>query len=396
MFIRKEKYISYNRAQIPLSGYIGQTVASKIPENLIACMEKFAAEMLVMESNLVANGFNLLTRLDRGTAAEGVFQTLASGGIRTHVFTTEPLQPPYVANSNLTINAYLPIGERYYKFGDAETIPIYFKVTLGFQGTSTTALYARPYLLIEFFQSEGFISASNYWISHANANYNLSSPGSGARPFSLCFAANSSNLIISLGTDQGSISNIDFRHWGYVDSPIISEHRVFRPILFSKAHAPDVDLGDKNYIAVVHTSPVTRKTGTSNGEDSMLIGSTSTVDQTTPAPMLFSALSSENFYGGVGIPRTVNSNYSTSVRVAKPFFMDYFVVTEQLGVIEFHGLKYAPIMDRINFNVQIGTIPMRGITREFYQMPCIGPLAFEFNSLAWQNRAHTISLVADE
>ena len=397
MFVHNETYLTYDRSAMliyNLTGYLGSTVASCVPETVIACVENFASAMLAMENNLASNGFTQLEVLSRGTVGESVFQDILDGNIRTHVFTSNPTNSPIGKSPTLSSNKRLSIAERYYKFGDSDTLPIYFKVSLGFIGTAVASSnkFARPFVSIEFYSSDLFISPIHYWQSNVYATYDPASPGTGSRPFAFCYAANNNNLVISFGSDQGGDNN-DITHAGYNATATYSPARFFRPVMFSKAHAPDVDLGEKTHLAMVHIPIITEKNGSSNGEDAITLSASYMRSQNYP-PVLLSPISNEQYFCTMGIPRTSNS--LAAARVTKPFVMDYFIVSDDLGVVEFDGLMYAPILDRHNFGVNIGTHVVRGVLKSVYQMPMLMISSFEYELGNWKNRAHTISLVADE
>lgn len=397
MFVHNETYLTYDRSAMliyNLTGYLGSTVASCVPETVIACVENFASAMLAMENDLASNSFTQLEVLSQGTVGENIFQDILDGNIRTHVFTSNPTNSPVGRAPTLSSNKRLSIAERYYKFGDSETLPIYFKVSLGFIGTAVASgnRFARPFVSIEFYSSDLFISPIHYWQSNVYAVYDPSGPGSGSRPFAFCYAANNNNLVISFGSDQGGDSN-DVIHAGYNAAATYSSARFFRPVMFSKAHAPDVDLGEKTHLAMVHIPIITEKSGNSNSEDAITLSASYLKSQNYP-PVLLSPISNEQYFCTMGIPRTSNS--LAVARVTKPFVMDYFIVSDELGVVEFDGLMYAPVLDRHNFGVNIGTHVVRGVLKSVYQMPMLMISSFEYELGNWKNRAHTISLVADE
>ena len=398
MFVHKTTPIYYNRASMLITaptGFIDQPVSSRIPATLIAWIESAAAALVDMEAMLATSGFDLLHHISRGTQEELAFDEIIAGNISSYVIKSEPVNHPYGALSNSPINKVVPLAMRYYRFGDAETVPLYFSVELSFIGVNPNLSRnsARPFTCVRFFSNENFLEPIDFWYSAPSANYEAQNIGSGSRQASFIFAANNNNLILSLENIQTSFLNAaDYEHFGYVNNPSVP-YGLCRPIMFSKTRVVGVDT-DKPYVSVCQTSPIYTAANTSNAEDMVLPIQTYNSSYNRYYAKHICAFDVDTRGAGIGIPRSGLGDTQVG-RVQKPLHMDYFYVNASGVVFEYLGVTYGAILSRNNFSPDIGVAMVNGQSRQIFQLPGLGPFMYTTHNLLWSCRAQSLGIYAD-
>lgn len=409
MFVSKVARIEFKRNQMNSmsnASLPGRTMSEVYQNETITHLTRIAKEYREMETVLAANGFAQLTVLNKSTPQEAAFEAAVIDGLGSTLIQEVPSVPGFghtnQANSATATNLKIAHMVRHYKFGDAETLPLYLKIGIGMIGHSSTGTgynYLRPFAVVEFYSDADFTNLidkySGVTLSIGSDIYSPNSSGNsnGIRVAGFSYAANDNNLILCpMSYPEVGVTSLDKSHWGAVTAATFN-NGLTKPIMLSKVKCYGIDT-EMEYVAVCHLPSHHNNQSTSTNESALVTtDSYSSGTALAHREKFLTPLSVELRMQGIGVPRSMTDELNQA-RPMRPHYFEYFYLDNSGFVYEFDKVYWGTIPTRTVIGQTEHEVRINGEMRRVCYCTALAPSTLNTDANRWSERAQGIMIDA--
>ena len=345
--------ISLNEIRIPSTRQISTgtdrtyeaTFGAAFCETMVAIANVFRN----LEAAVLANGYNHVERIHKGTELEDRFDETDIGVFKAFVL-AGTLAPG--------INISMYVSEAYYKFGAPDSVPLYVRFRIGARGV----IYSNSGRLnveVSFALSASFdsyIASYNLATNTQATNPNDSGDFTGV----LGFVLNERTVLLNLlCVHHGGMSNPQMCSYGYL-ADATTPNQILRPLLISDADAfVPGELGSKKTVAIYHGQMTSSNSNDSSGTG--IDASTYCYADTSIVGQDLNELMSSFCPPVSYLPLTQS--------FPRKFVMPYFHMSYTGVVYEFPDLFITSVVYPNSARFSLGNLPYQSEYHEFLDIP---------------------------